>query len=186
MVQLLLAFGLASAAAPAPPKEKAPPARFSAELVGDTRTGVILLPAKVPQPPQPALAVVTPKGEVAIFWEGRDIAAVGLAGLLKKLPREKVVAWLEDYARRPNEFLTQHWHLGVKDVQVYTAAGKRIDPGLVPKLLAKWTPVFLSVNGQPLDPLYLRVIKGDALILVFPRDRLKAGLPRLDPSPPPF
>jgi hypothetical protein len=57
----------------------------------------------------------------------------------------------------------------LSDVQILGVDGKKVDEKIVAKKLKKRTPVLVSVNGQPVDPFYLKLIKEDTLIVVLPR-----------------
>jgi hypothetical protein len=54
----------------------------------------------------------------------------------------------------------------VKDVDVYNLQGRKLDPRDV-KLTAP-TPVLVSADGRPVDPLYLRLARENTLVIVSP------------------
>jgi hypothetical protein len=63
-------------------------------------------------------------------------------------------------------------HIPLKDVQVYGTDGKRIDPKAVLGLLRKEVLALCSINGDPVDPIHLRLIKAGTLIFVVPREQI--------------
>jgi hypothetical protein len=56
-----------------------------------------------------------------------------------------------------------------KEVQVYGGNGKLIDPKDVRNRLKRPTAVFVSADGQQVDPFYLRLLREDALVVVSQR-----------------
>jgi hypothetical protein len=68
-----------------------------------------------------------------------------------------------------------------KGIQVYGSDGKRIDAKEIPRLLKKTSAVFVSADGRPVDPFYLRLVRQGGLIVVAPE---LAG-PALPPVRPP-
>ena len=185
MVPLLCLY-LALGETPPAPEQK--PFPFP-PVIGDIKTGEILLPARVPPPPQLAVAALTPRGEIAIFWDGPDLSVEGVSFLLKQFSKkdpDRLPEYLQSAKKEGRPVWTQTWKLDAKDVQVYTAGGNKVDARLLPKALKGWTPVLLSTNGEPVDLVYRQLLKEGTLILVFPRGKLQPGLPKLDPDPPPF
>jgi hypothetical protein len=54
-----------------------------------------------------------------------------------------------------------------KQVEVFDATGKRLVGADIPKFL-KPVPVLVSADGKPVDPLYLRLVRPDTLVVVTP------------------
>jgi hypothetical protein len=69
------------------------------------------------------------------------------------------------------------------EVKAFDARGNPIDSKDLQKLLAKETVVLASTDGRKVHPSYLRVLKEDALVLVFSK---KLHSPYSPPSPEPF
>jgi hypothetical protein len=53
-----------------------------------------------------------------------------------------------------------------KGMRASDGAGERVSPKALAKRLARWTPVVVSLDGQPVDPAYLKLFKKDVLVLV--------------------
>lgn len=58
--------------------------------------------------------------------------------------------------------------VNLKDLQVFDAAGKAIDPLTLPERLKQETVVLLSTDGEKVDPRFLAAVKEGTLILVPP------------------
>jgi hypothetical protein len=72
------------------------------------------------------------------------------------------------------------------EVTAYDTKGKKIDLKELVKRLEKEAPVLASNDGKPVDPLHLRLIKDDTVILVLPIPaRVAPPLPRVAPGFPP-
>ena len=56
----------------------------------------------------------------------------------------------------------------LKDLKVYTPEGKEVDAKEAAKKLSEATMAIASVNGQKVDPGFLKLFKDDVLILVSP------------------
>ncbi len=56
----------------------------------------------------------------------------------------------------------------LKDLKVYTPEGKEVDVKDAAKRLSETTMAIASVNGQKVDPGFLKLFKDDVLILVSP------------------
>ena len=56
----------------------------------------------------------------------------------------------------------------LKDLKVYTPEGKEVDIKDAAKKLGETTMAIASVNGQKVDPGYLKMFKDDVLVLVSP------------------
>lgn len=63
-------------------------------------------------------------------------------------------------------FRTQKYAL--KDVQVFDTQGKPVDAKKLPELLRERVPALVSADGNKVDPLHLRIVKDDTLVLVVP------------------
>jgi hypothetical protein len=59
--------------------------------------------------------------------------------------------------------------LNDNDAKVYAADGKRIAPEDVQQLIPNDSPVLVSSNGDPVDPIYLRLLGKGAVVVVSPR-----------------
>jgi RNA polymerase sigma factor (sigma-70 family) len=64
--------------------------------------------------------------------------------------------------------ITHQQRVDSKAVRVIGIDGKKIDPKRLPNLLAKETPVLTIAEGQAVEPLVLRLLKEDTLIIVLP------------------
>lgn len=110
-------------------------------------------------PPQQVLASLDDEGNVVLkyrahkpVWYEETREVNGQQETFKK------VKWVaEEHMRKVN----------LKDVQVYTLGGRRVDSARLPQLLAKGR-VVLTANGDLPDPSYLQFYKEGTLILVTP------------------
>jgi hypothetical protein len=75
------------------------------------------------------------------------------------------------------ETMVRQQTVDARGMQASEVGGKKIDPKKLPTLLAKQTPVLISSDGKPINPIYLKLFKKDTLILTFPR-------PAAPPAPP--
>ncbi len=75
----------------------------------------------------------------------------------------------------------------VEDVKVYDAAGKRVEKAKLARLLKEETLVLVSADGQPVDPLQLRLVKEGTLVFVLPMPTPPpaVGVPAASPVPAP-
>jgi hypothetical protein len=79
--------------------------------------------------------------------------------------------------------------LDAKDIKVLGGTGKAIDANKLPALLTKETAVLVTQPNHKVDPLYFKILKKDALILVLPneifrpkaREGLKEGVKKEGP-----
>lgn len=122
-------------------------------------------------PPQQALASLDEEGNIQVqyaaykpVWteEKRDID--GRTEVVKKMK------WVSETCMMKVE---------IKQVQVYTAAGRKLDGARLPPLLAKPRTV-LTATGELPDPGYLDYYKADTLLLVLPMPQ-----PIAPPAPEP-
>jgi hypothetical protein len=67
--------------------------------------------------------------------------------------------------------------LDEKEVQVYSSTGERIIARDVVHRVKRPTAVMVSVDGNPVDPFYLRLAREDVLVVVSPK--LRARTPML-------
>ena len=72
-----------------------------------------------------------------------------------------------------------------RGVQASDVGGKKIDPKKLPTLLARETPVLISSDGKPINPIYLKMFKKDTLVLTFPRPAAPPAPPEPVKKPPP-
>jgi RNA polymerase sigma factor (sigma-70 family) len=66
----------------------------------------------------------------------------------------------------------------VSDVKVHDTTGKAIDSAELPRLLKGEVPALVAADGNPIDPLHLRLVKEGTLIFLLPR-------PAVEPTQPP-
>jgi hypothetical protein len=145
MTPALLAVTLAAVvAAPAPPEEPVKPAEGP--------------------PPTQVIARMTGSGELEItqsvlvpgkHQEERTVIVNGQA--------VKQVVSATDYR---TEQRTRR--LSAEGVKITTAAGKEVDIKELSEKLSKPTIVLLAADGKKVDPFYLKIIKGDTLVIVAP------------------
>jgi hypothetical protein len=72
--------------------------------------------------------------------------------------------------------------LDAKGVRVMTAGGKRVEPKDLRAMLKKTSAVLVSADGKDVDPLYLRLARPDALVVISPQAARHAEMPL--PIPP--
>jgi hypothetical protein len=65
--------------------------------------------------------------------------------------------------------------LPAKDVQAYTADGRRITAERLATLLAKERTVLVALDGKKVDPFHLQLYKEDAIVLVPPANTVGTG-----------
>jgi hypothetical protein len=89
---------------------------------------------------------------------------------VKQMYTVKVGAGLETRERVVSVPVTRMVRVSLddKEVTVYDAGGKKIDPAKLPKLRGA-TPALLSADGKEVDPFYLRVAREGTLVIVAPQ-----------------
>jgi len=125
-------------------------------------------PIKPPQgpPPQQVIASVTKDGrfeitqlEIVPVMENRErVVTLAGGGAVKEVYTVTVFKVVQTKRRIQGE--------GVK---VYTAAGKEVNVRDVPEKLKKPTIVLFAADENKVDPFYLKIIKGDTLVIVAPQ-----------------
>jgi hypothetical protein len=145
MMSTLLALTLASAlSAPAPPEE----------------------PIKPPEgpPPTQVIASMAGSGEVEITQPV----------LVPETHQEERTATVNGQAVKQTVSVlayktVQRTHrISAEGVKVSTAAGQEVDAKDLPDKLRKPTIVLLAADGKKVDPFYLKIVKGDTLVIVAP------------------
>ena len=124
-------------------------------------------PIKPPQgpPPQQIIASMTSEG---LF----EITTTALVPTIET--RERVVtiggrAVKEMYTVTTLKTVQVTRRIKGEGVKVYTVAGKEVDAKDVPEKLKKPTIVLFAVDGNKVDPFYLKIVKADTLVIVQPQ-----------------
>ncbi len=79
---------------------------------------------------------------------------------------------------------TETWlsvNYAIEEVKTYDTRGKEVERKKLPGLLKGETLVLVSATGQPVDPLYLRLVKEGTLVIVLP-----VPIVPPPPAPPPL
>jgi len=76
-------------------------------------------------------------------------------------------------------------YLDTKKLQIFGLDGKRLDPAEVRKHLARPVAVFVSADGKPIDPIFLKLLREGSLWVVAPELAPPANLPQQESLPQP-
>lgn len=137
---------------------------------------------KPPSGPQPHALLARMKEDGSLTL--REAVAVPVTRMVRKTVVQDGVA--RAVVVQMTEFVTTFRLRTVagKDVQGYDTSGKKVDADTVRRRLNKDTPVLISVDGKPVDPFYLKLIRPGTLVLVIPSfPNGGAGNPIIAPTP---
>jgi hypothetical protein len=136
-----------------------------------------------PSSPPPQLTVVKLDGDRFTVWRSvphqvTHQVPVEVEAGGRKVKEVRTITKTE-FAQIPEVML-------IKDLRATRADGGRVDPEKLPELLRRPTAVVLS-SGPPIDPVYLRALRDDTLILSFPGAGGGVPIPPDKiPTPPPL
>jgi hypothetical protein len=101
----------------------------------------------------------------------------------KKLPDGKVVK--EEYSVAVPKTISTKQKVDVSQARFVRPNGQPIDAKDLARLLEKPAMVFLSLNGEKIDPFYLQYLADDALIVIPPAPKTTSPVPgeAIPPAP---
>jgi hypothetical protein len=116
-------------------------------------------------PPLQVLASINKDGSIVLVDSVTEYKTVPRTRIFKtpdgKEKTETIEVRVPVVSFRSNVFPT-------KDVQVFDTKNNPVDVKKLPELLAKRVPALVSVDGNKVDPLHLRVVKEGTLVFVVP------------------
>lgn len=153
--------------------------------------GQAVPPAPKPPPSPKALGLPEAASPMFLFFQSYDAKEqkVKLA-FIDSMPNEPVEKKVKKNGQEVIEFeLTYRPYVmsngvPVADITFYNVQGQKLKTDSVLALLKNGDTIIVSGDEKPIPSVYLKVIKADAIIAMFPLDAFMAPLDDLFPPPP--
>jgi RNA polymerase sigma factor (sigma-70 family) len=114
---------------------------------------------RLPDAPPPIQALVVLKGDRLTVWR-KEISYLAVTRAVPGRPET-----VTSYERSAVMLDTTY---ALKQVKAHDARGKPVEHKKLRELLKEEMPALVSADGQPVDPLHLRLVKEDTLVFVLP------------------
>jgi len=138
--------------------------------------------ANLPKGPAPTLGTATIVGKMFRF---REQSEYGYTMEMSHKTEKDGTAREEKVPVKYSTVTTTSRELDARYVQVFGTDGKPVAAKEAAGRLEKETPSLLSVNGEKVDPFYLRILKKGTLTVVLPTPRFVGGPVEIRPRPRP-